>query len=126
MTFKKSSGNFRSNNNTSSAPKRKHSGCKFYNQGGKVFVSGWNYSSRNGMRKFIASPYTGKTSSTKRTMSKSGKEWENWRVKITLADGSQIWHSALYDCQTHRVYINDLYIMMSPKSPNGGYVGKIS
>lgn len=130
MAYNQRSGsrNFapRQNFSNNSQPKKKHSGCKFYENSGKPFIAGWNYSTRNGMRKFIASPYEGKTSSTKRTESKSGKHWENWRVKITLSDGQQIWHSCLYDVQNRRVFINDLHLMMSPKSPNGGYIGKIS
>lgn len=102
---------------------KKHSGCRFGQTGDKPYVHGWKYDRRNGLRSFIAGPYEGKKSSTKRFTSKSGKEWENWAVKITLSDGQTIWKQCLYQVASRRVFIQDMGLMMSPNSPNGGYVG---
>jgi hypothetical protein len=104
----------------------KHSGCRFHEKDGKVFVAGWKYSRATGMLKFIASPYVGKKSSTKRFTSKNGKEWENWAVKITKADGTSNWLQCLYQVASRRVFINDMYFMMSPNAKNGGYIGRIT
>ena len=126
-SFQKAGNQNRYQGGFSRAPYRqqkKHSGAKF-GQAENPFVHGWKYDRRNGLRSFIAGPYKGKNSSTKRFTSKTGKEWENWAVKIQLANGQIIWKQCLYQVASRRVFINDMGLMMSPNSPNGGYIGPI-
>ena len=114
--------NYRNNNNYKQRTQKKHSGASFgYAHGDqeKPYIRGWKFDRRNGLRSFIASPYKG----TKRIRSKSGREWENWVVKITLSNGQQILKSGLYDVANRKVIIKDLGFVMNPKAKNGGYTG---
>ncbi len=102
---------------------RKHSGCKIttVRETGEQVVVGWNYSKQRGMISFIAAPYKG----TKVSKSRTGREWENWFVKITNKRTMQTTnHSCLWDCQRRRLLIKDLNMVANPGAPNGGYFGQ--
>jgi len=114
-------GGYSRSGNTRSG--RKHSGCRMtvVKDTGEQIVVGWNYSRSRGMISFIASPYKG----TKTSTSRSGRDWENWFVKITNKRTMQITnHSGLWDCQRRRLLIKDLNMVANPGAPNGGYFGQ--
>lgn len=99
---------------------KKHSGCKFgmTHVSDKPYVRGWKFDKTHGFRTFIAGP----NKKTKRVQSENGKDWENWTVKVSFPNGTQL-YNALYDVSKRRVYIQDLGLMMSPSGGAGGYVG---
>src|SRR5690606_7896498 len=75
-------------------PQKKRSGCKSgTDRNGKPYIQGWKYDKTNGLRKFYATPYSG----TQEVTSKSGKVWQNWFVRVTMPDGSEIKTSGMYD-----------------------------
>jgi hypothetical protein len=111
--------------------KTKHSGCTSgtYEKDSKGllcsgttkinYIRGWKYDKRNGLRSFLACPY----SKTKTITSGTGKVWENWMVKVTLCDGQNLIMGGMYDVQSRKVIIKDLGFVMNPKGGKGGYVG---
>lgn len=104
---------------------KKKSGASFgYADGEKdrPFVRGWNIV--NGvLHSYIAGPYESKTSKTNRVQSASGKEWENWAVKVTPKGGKSFFVSGMFDVQAKKVIIQELGIVMNPKGGPGGYTG---
>jgi hypothetical protein len=89
---------------------------------GAPYTTGWNASKRNGMVTFLATPYKGSHVVT----SRSGKDWMNVMVKIHYKDQMKTeLKSGLRNMATGQVIINDLGIVLSPKSKNGGYCGRI-
>jgi len=116
--------NNNNNNNNGNAPvKKKHSGCKKHTatDGKGIFITGWNFSKDAGMVSFIAGPYKG----TKRTISASGKHWENWFLKMTHKRTSTVTnHSAMYHVETGKLYLKELNKIANYKAKNGGYFGK--
>lgn len=104
---------------------RKHSGAQAGRFNSKTlgdgvpYVIAWNYSKRYGMVKFIAAP----TKKTKRVSSHSGKEWDNWVVKVQIGWHQPYLTGGLYEVATGRVIVKDLGIVINPKAPNGGYCG---
>ncbi len=108
--------------NRSFNPGRKHSGCRLTvaKSTGEQVLVGWNYSRGRGMISFIAASYSG----TKTTTSGTGREWENWFVKITNKRTMQTTnHSGLWDLQRRRLLIKELNMVANPGAPNGGYFG---
>lgn len=108
------------NNNNSGGNAKKHSGCKFGRTNNKPWIQAWNYSRRNGMVTFIASPYEG----TKQHKGAT-QEWENWVVKIKQGFTESL-TSGLYSLTTGKLVISSFGIVCNSKAPNGGYCGKFS
>lgn len=107
--------------NSNQREQKKHSGAKFGNdKNGKPYVSGWNYSRRNGLVSFLAVPYNG----TSEHQSKSGKTWLNVMVKVNPSMSKPFITSGLMDMASKKVIINELGIVMNPNAPRGGYCGK--
>jgi hypothetical protein len=103
-------------------PKKKRSGAKFgYSNGNAAtpFVRGWKATRRFGLITYLCVPYK----ITRTHTSGSGKEWENWMLKIQFADGKTELKSCLYNVQSKKVIINDLGMVINPNAPNGGYCG---
>lgn len=113
------SSNNRKNNNQ---PEKKKSGCKMGFAKGdpkRPYIRGWKADKTHGLRAFIAGP----AKNTKVHISKtSGREWENWTVKVTTPHGIELFN-CLYDVRDKKVLIKDLGLVMNPKGGVGGYVG---
>lgn len=109
----------RSYGNNSRGGGKKHSGAKSgTDRNGKQYVRGWNYNKRFGLRSFYCAPYKG-TDSHK---SGSGRQWENWMVRIQQQGKPEELASGLYDRQTGRVIIKELgYVINPSKNYCGGY-----
>lgn len=91
---------------------------------GKPWVRGWKVMPRGlGIMSFLAAPY----SNTHRVTSKSGRNWENWAVKVTppVGMGKPYFQSGLYSPDKGSVIMPEANIIISPRSRNGGYCGKI-
>lgn len=101
---------------------KKHSGCSsgLTKKDQTLYVRGWKFDKRNGLRSFIAGPNKNTSDHKSKT---SGRVWQNWTCKITEASGQSFLTSCLYDTTTGKVIINDLGFVMNPKARNGGYVG---
>lgn len=106
------------NNNNEKGPK--HSGCKYgTDKNGNPYVRGWKYDKRNGMRSFLATPY----SKTKAHKSAAGREWHNWMVKIQPEGQPSSIVSGLYDPVSKKVIVPELGFVLNPKGGKGGYTG---
>lgn len=122
-------GGYRGNSNgynSQRREKKKRSGARFHNgKDGKPFITGWKYDrNQGGIVSFIASPFKSKNGETKRTKSASGREWENWVIKIQKPMSKEEWVYGLFDVQKRRVLIPELNLMLSPNGGKGGYTGK--
>jgi hypothetical protein len=104
-------GGYNRNYSKSDKPLKK-SGCKAgTNKNGNLYVSGWNKSRSRGYITFIAFPYH----STSVYTSGTGKEWENWMIKIT-AGVDTILKPCLYERSTGRVICKELGLVANPKT----------
>ncbi|MDB5230437.1 MAG: hypothetical protein JWN76_1242 [Chitinophagaceae bacterium] len=100
---------------------KKHSGCHAgKDKNDNPYVQGWKYSRRDGMRSFLATPYS-KTKSVK--SADSGIEWQNWMVKISQEGKLPQITGGMYNPATKKVIVKDLGYIMNPKGGKGGYVG---
>lgn len=102
---------------------KKHTGCKYRaaDKNGKPVTTGWNYSRKEGLVTFLATPYKGTSIHT----SKSGREWLNVMVKVSPKMKQSFIVSGLMERHSGKVIIKDLNIVMKPSAPNGGYCGRI-
>ena len=111
------------NGNRSQGSGKKKSGAKFgmqKNDSGLPYVHGWMVRARTGMITFTCIPYKGTDVHT----SQSGNKWHNWMVKVKYVDQiREDTFSCLYNPSNHTCHIKDLGLIVSPKSPNGGWVG---
>lgn len=100
---------------------KKKSGCSagVTRETNKPYVQGWKYDRRNGLRKFIAGPY----SKTQTVKSERGLEWENWCLKVTFSDGRSQLFNCMYDVLNRRVICKELGFVMNPRGGPGGFVG---
>jgi len=112
----------RDNSNQQANKTVKHTGCKYHAQtkNGEPCLTAWNYSRRNGMRKFICAP----TKGTSDHESKTGKVWQNWMIKMTLSDGTTHLMSGLFDTSSRKLSCSQLGMTFNPNAPNGGYCGQ--
>jgi hypothetical protein len=113
-------GGYNNNRNYNQKPSKK-SGCKITarKDDGEMLIRGWKVDKTNGMRSFLAAPY----SKTKTITSKTGRQWENWMVKVQPNGGKPFIVSGLFDVMTKKVIIPELQYVMNPNAPNGGYIG---
>ena len=97
-------------------PRKKKSGCKRGEHKDKPYITGWNVQKRRGMLSFIASPYKGKKSQTKRVKSSNGRYWENWIVKLNYKDmGKTALIVGMMEVATGRLIMKDIGMIANPK-----------
>ena len=108
-------GNYRPYNRGAQGTGKKRSGCKngFANADQSApYVRGWNASRRNGFTTIIAGPYK----NTKKVTSKTGRVWENWCAKVQNGRQAPYLVSCLFDVSSGRVIINQLGMVMNPRT----------
>lgn len=116
------SNNYNNNNYANNRPSKK-SGAKFgTDKHGNPYVRGWNASKQNGLVAFIAAP----NKNTRVHTSKSGREWENWTIKVSPKMGKPYLVNCLFDVMTKKVIVKEMGIVLNPNAPNGGYCGRFS
>lgn len=114
--------------------RKKHSGAKYKSStnSGEPCIIAWNYSTRLGLVKMIASPklthtttgLTGKSRSKSDNARKtSNPNWELWNVKLQLRDGVK-WFLGFFNINSKKLIIKDLQMVINPSAPNGGYAGR--
>ncbi len=106
-------GNYYNNGGGGQRQVKKHSGSKTgysHGQQDHPYVTGWNYSRRNGMTKIICGPYK----NTKKVTSKTGKVWENWCAKIQVGNQQPYLCSCMFDVQNRKVVIHQLGWVLNP------------
>ena len=97
----------------------KHSGAKFGEKNGTMYVNAWKKSKR-GFLTLFAWPYN--KSQVKE--SKSGKEWISMFVTIVNKDTLNVTRtSGMYDIQRKRLYLKE-FNMIVTRNGAGGYWGK--
>jgi len=109
--YRNNGGNNQNNGGGNDQP-RKKSGCKSgVNKNGNRYVSGWNKSRSRGYITFIAFPYH----STSIHESNSGRQWENWIIKITQGTVTTM-KPCLHEVATGRVICKELGLIANPKT----------
>lgn len=100
---------------------KKRSGCKMgTTKDGRKWISGWNVSRRRGFISMIGGEYKG----TRKHKSGTGREFENWRIKIEYRDtGNTQWVGGLYYLDNKKLIIPELGMVANPNAPQGGYFG---
>lgn len=112
----------RNNSTRSTETHKKRSGCQTGRWAdGEYWTNGWKASKRFGLVKFSA--FT--TKKTDSIQSGSGRSWlTNILVKVQKEFEKEQLFSGLMDPNTGKVVIKDLGMVMNPKAPNGGYIGR--
>ena len=102
---------------------KKHSGCKMRSgwtsrkTGERVddnFIQGWNYSRRQGLISFIASP--------RKERQTANSNFEHWVVNVQYRDGKKTF-TGFFNVSRNLLTIPDLKMVANPNAPNGGYFG---
>jgi hypothetical protein len=108
--------NYNNNRNQS-----KKSGCSTgSNSDGKPWIRGWKVT-EDGLINFIATP----GAKSKKSKSKSGKEWVSVAAKFTnTRTGQSWWEWGLWDLSNKKLYFKDSNRIANPRARNGGYFGK--